>query len=223
MSIPGLEAWLTSAPGRYVLDWEQGQLDAVVADIFGFNALQIGLPQGDFLRANRIPLRQKAGCQGNVDVLCDPSALPFASNSTDLVILPHVLEFSWSNTHAPQSIVRYELQPRDRGTWLVFTHRGMPYANSALMLPGWQGQTNCWCSLNQSHHCQRPRRTSFFVQLPTGGNALHLHSQHGKHMADQKQPKVAHVQCCIRLMFYRSRFTRFSGVRRWDVGRHEEI
>jgi SAM-dependent methyltransferase len=94
MSIPGLEAWLASAPGRYVLDWEQRQLDAVVADIFGFNALQIGLPQGDFLRANRIPLRQKAGCQGAVDVLCDATALPFASNSTDLVVLPHVLEFS---------------------------------------------------------------------------------------------------------------------------------
>jgi SAM-dependent methyltransferase len=94
MSIPGLEAWLASAPGRYVLDWEQRQLDAVVADIFGFNALQIGLPQGDFLRANRIPLRQKAGCQGAVDVLCDLAALPFASNSTDLVVLPHVLEFS---------------------------------------------------------------------------------------------------------------------------------
>lgn len=50
---------------------------------------------------------------------------------------PHVLEFGWSNTHAPQSVVRYELQTKGEGTWLVFTHQGIPYASSALMLPGW--------------------------------------------------------------------------------------
>lgn len=94
MSIPGLDAWLASPTGRYVLDWEQQQLDAVVVDIFGFNALQIGLPQGDFLRANRIPLRQKAGSFGTVDVRCDCAALPFASASIDLVVLPHILEFA---------------------------------------------------------------------------------------------------------------------------------
>ncbi|WP_332689994.1 SRPBCC family protein [Devosia sp.] len=50
---------------------------------------------------------------------------------------PHVLEFSWSNTHAPDSVVRYELEQQGGTTRLVFTHQGMPYANSALMLPGW--------------------------------------------------------------------------------------
>ena len=94
MSIPGLDAWLASPPGHYVLDWEQRQLDGIVADIFGFNALQLGLPQGDFLRANRIPLRQRGGEHGPVDVQCNSTALPFASNSIDLVVLPHILEFS---------------------------------------------------------------------------------------------------------------------------------
>jgi len=93
MSNPGLERWLDSAPGRYVLNWEQLRLDEAVADVFGFNALQIGLPQCDLLRANRIPLRQKAGEAGPVDVLCEAGALPFAANSTDLVVLPHILEF----------------------------------------------------------------------------------------------------------------------------------
>jgi len=50
---------------------------------------------------------------------------------------PHVLEFTWSNTHAPESVVRYELAREGDGTRLVFTHKGMPYENSALMLPGW--------------------------------------------------------------------------------------
>jgi uncharacterized protein YndB with AHSA1/START domain len=50
---------------------------------------------------------------------------------------PKVLEFSWSNTHAPDSTVRYELTPEGAGTRLIFIHQGMPYVNSALMLPGW--------------------------------------------------------------------------------------
>ena len=44
MSIPGLDTWLYSAQGRYVMGWEQRNLDAAVADVFGFNALQLGLP-----------------------------------------------------------------------------------------------------------------------------------------------------------------------------------
>lgn len=93
MSIPGFERWLETAQGRYVLEWEQSLSDAAVADVFGFNALQLGLAQCDFLRGNRIPLRQKAGESGPVDVLCEFPALPFASHSTDLVVLPHILEF----------------------------------------------------------------------------------------------------------------------------------
>lgn len=93
MSIPGLDDWLASPQGEYVLDWEQRKLDSAVADVFGFNAVQLGFPARDFLRANRIPLRQRAGDWGSVDVRCDLTALPFASHSTDLVVLPHVLEF----------------------------------------------------------------------------------------------------------------------------------
>jgi len=93
MSIPGLDAWLQSPQGSYVLEWEQAKIDALVADIFGFHALQLGLPQVDYLRDNRIPLRLKAGESGLVDVGCDLRQLPFASASLDLVVLPHVLEF----------------------------------------------------------------------------------------------------------------------------------
>jgi uncharacterized protein YndB with AHSA1/START domain len=49
---------------------------------------------------------------------------------------PMTLELHWSNGHAPDSTVRYELSPEADGTRLVFTHRKMPYITSALMLPG---------------------------------------------------------------------------------------
>ena len=94
MSIPGLDRWLASAAGRSVLDWEQAQVDRMLTDVFGYHALQIGLQQVNYLRANRIPLRQKGGDTVGGDFLCDFHALPIASNSTDLLVLPHVLEFS---------------------------------------------------------------------------------------------------------------------------------
>ncbi|MFC5301029.1 class I SAM-dependent methyltransferase [Azospira restricta] len=96
MSNAALERWLLSPPGRYVLDWECARIDATVADVFGYNALQLGMPQIDLLAQNRIPFRQRAGLptsDGRIDVNCDLRQLPIAANSIDLVVLPHVLEF----------------------------------------------------------------------------------------------------------------------------------
>ncbi len=50
---------------------------------------------------------------------------------------PTLLEYDWHSDHAPDSIVRWELSPAGDGTRVRFTHLGMPYANSNLMLPGW--------------------------------------------------------------------------------------
>jgi SAM-dependent methyltransferase len=52
-----LPQWLRSPAGQYLLAWEQRHLDHAVADLFGFHALQLGLPQLDALRANRMPHR----------------------------------------------------------------------------------------------------------------------------------------------------------------------
>jgi SAM-dependent methyltransferase len=99
MSIQGFTDWLETPQGRYVLDWELGKCDQLVTDIFGFNAVQLGLPAIDYLRANRMPFRFRSDDgAGLVDVRCNAQFLPFASNSLDLVVLPHVLEFD-DNPH----------------------------------------------------------------------------------------------------------------------------
>jgi SAM-dependent methyltransferase len=100
-----LSEFLCSPPGRYVLNWEQQHLDAAVSDMFGYHALQLGLPELDALRENRMPLRLCASdrlleldsdgaghCQ--VAVVNRYEELPFASQSIDLVVMPHVLEFA---------------------------------------------------------------------------------------------------------------------------------
>lgn len=108
--------WLKSPPGRYLLDWEQSQMDRAVTDIFGYHAAQLGLPQLDALRANRMPHRWVAhdsllvpepvdlptpelaistqSPDRPVALHCDFDALPFPSQSMDLLVLPHLLELS---------------------------------------------------------------------------------------------------------------------------------
>jgi len=104
-SIIALDGWLQTPAGVYVREWEQACLDNLTADIFGFNALQIGMPQLDALAANRMPYQWLADTRvrppaadgvaaRQVAVTLDYAELPFASQSLDLVLLPHVLEFA---------------------------------------------------------------------------------------------------------------------------------
>ncbi|HRM92495.1 MAG TPA: SAM-dependent methyltransferase, partial [Alicycliphilus sp.] len=52
-----LHHWFGTPPGRYLLAWEQERYDELVADIFGYHALQLGMPGLQALRANRMPHR----------------------------------------------------------------------------------------------------------------------------------------------------------------------
>src|SRR5262245_62942859 len=88
-----LSAWLSTPQGTYVLDWELAQYDSAVDDAFGFRAVQVGLPEVDFLRQNRIPFRFSLALEQGARLAADPLQLPLASQSVDLVVLPHVLEF----------------------------------------------------------------------------------------------------------------------------------
>ena len=117
--------FLASPPGRYVLRWEQAHLDRAVADIFGYHAVQLGVPELDTLAENRMPLRlsvsdrlvNESAPSGNgsldpsdpnaapgngsfhpsasrVSVITRFEELPFATQSIDLVVMPHILEFA---------------------------------------------------------------------------------------------------------------------------------
>ena len=86
--------WFETTLGGYVLAREQAYFDETVSDIFGFNALQLGLPQHDLLRASRIPLRFNLDLHPTARLISDFNHLPIASQSIDLALMPHVLEFS---------------------------------------------------------------------------------------------------------------------------------
>jgi SAM-dependent methyltransferase len=104
-----------------VLDWESAQLETALADEFGFNALQLGLPEEDFLRGNRMPLRQILSDSEDTPAHLRASlaCLPIAAQSIDLVILPHVLEFC-AEPHQVLREVERVLIPEGRLFVLVF-------------------------------------------------------------------------------------------------------
>lgn len=101
-----LSAWFATPLGQYFLAFEREYYDRVVADIFGYNALQFGLPDIDLLESSRIPSRWCIGSIGPIALQADFRDLPIASNSVDLVILPHVLEFSADPHQILREVVR---------------------------------------------------------------------------------------------------------------------
>ena len=110
-----MHGWFQTPPGRYLLKWEHEQLEQAVADIFGFHALQLGLPELDALSANRMPHRWIGHQVSSVNVsfLTDFSALPFPPCSLDLVVLPHSLELT-RDPHATLREVERVLVPEGR-------------------------------------------------------------------------------------------------------------
>jgi SAM-dependent methyltransferase len=142
VEIIGLHDWLNTPPGRYMLDWEREQFNDAVADVFGYHALQLGLPEIDTLQANRMPHRwlaseHPAAPNGNgssfisgdvpgdisgvlggearprAAIVTDFCALPFPEASLDLVVLPHTLELN-SEPHATLREVERVLVPEGR-------------------------------------------------------------------------------------------------------------
>ncbi|MFW5432128.1 MAG: class I SAM-dependent methyltransferase [Methylophilaceae bacterium] len=91
------ELWLDTTLGQCLFEHEQQIYDLAVADVFGFHAVQVGLPKVNCLKNSRIPNIIFAG-NDKGHLRCESSYLPFAESSIDLVCLPHALEFS-ENPH----------------------------------------------------------------------------------------------------------------------------
>ncbi len=207
-----LSNWFATPLGAYVLARELGFCDEVVADIFGFNALQLGNAQIDFLRASRMPLRFTVGPEAaaSSEVRLDPTdaeqavdadaarglrgngqapvdtdgngeipahlhgngqapahergngqipahvrgnghlpahvrgrgtELPIATQSMDLVLLPHVLEFA-ADPHQILREVDRVMMPEGRLIVIGFNPWSLWGLRQAL---GRRGEDHPWC------------------------------------------------------------------------------
>jgi SAM-dependent methyltransferase len=136
-----LSEWFETPKGRYLLAWEQAQFDAAVEDVFGFNAVQVELPGLDFMRESRIPLKVRAGLERGCGLRTEPVQLPLASQSIDLLALPHVLEFH-AQPHAILREAERVLMPEGSIVISGFNPLSMWGAKRAL---GWGRREYPWC------------------------------------------------------------------------------
>lgn len=188
-------AWLASPLGQYVLAQEQHFFDAAVADVFGYYALQLELPNVLLLRNNRMPSQWHAGLSHDCDLRCDPAQLPFAAASVDLLVMPHTLDFH-PDPHAVLREAERVLVPEGRlmlsgfnpwSLWgvarLANRRRAMPWQAHFLSLP----RVRDWLALlGFSHHDSR----LYCYAPPLASPALH-----------------ARLRCLD-----------FAGQRRWQLG-----
>lgn len=93
-----LRAWFSSEPGQLLHAGEQALLDAELPRLFGYHLVQVGALGNDkaltFVSriGHHVLIDPEADCL-EAGLLAEPSALPLASDSVDVVVLPHTLEF----------------------------------------------------------------------------------------------------------------------------------
>ncbi|MCK9510646.1 MAG: class I SAM-dependent methyltransferase [Pigmentiphaga sp.] len=124
-AIVRLDTWFLTPPGQYVRQWEQARLDALVEDAFGFVAVQAGLAGFHTLRANRIPFQLCVAADAPEELRAVPrpawhglvagsaEAMPLATQSVDLLVLPHALEYA-QDPHAVLREAERVLVPEGR-------------------------------------------------------------------------------------------------------------
>jgi SAM-dependent methyltransferase len=89
---PGWLAHLGQPVASRLLAWEQAQADALLADVFGYHAVQLGWPELKALRHNRMPHRWQAGAefewpQSN-KALCAPELQNLQSPQSPTTAIP---------------------------------------------------------------------------------------------------------------------------------------
>lgn len=95
-----LNKWFNTPLGKRLLSEETDALQQILPDLFGYHLLQIGSMGTDHhLESSRIMhrciLNQSVQLTDNSysNIYALANALPFAQDSLDVVILPHILEF----------------------------------------------------------------------------------------------------------------------------------
>jgi SAM-dependent methyltransferase len=101
-------AWLKHSYGRLLESAVRVELARILPNLFGYHLLQLGAWDGEnLLEGSRIQHRVIVGACTDADTSCrdlvaDIDTLPIATDSVDVVLLPHALEFNDS----PHDVLR---------------------------------------------------------------------------------------------------------------------
>ena len=143
-----LHQWYRTPLGAQVEADENRQMNEVLSNLFGFYLLFIGHPaQSEWLRSSRVSrcmlmdICHEKTELGSPRFHGQPQALPVASDSLDVIVLPHVLELS-DTPHEVLREVERTLVPE--GHVVVLGFNPFSWWGVWRWLLGWRGQLP-WC------------------------------------------------------------------------------
>jgi SAM-dependent methyltransferase len=97
IDLRALRAWFESPLGRSLQAHELHRLRSALPALYGTLVVQLGRPGSvDLLEASVVPTRvlvDTAGDRDGAGLLAAPEALPFATGTVDLLLLPHTLDY----------------------------------------------------------------------------------------------------------------------------------
>jgi SAM-dependent methyltransferase len=147
-----LRLWYRTVLGRELLAMEQGKLNGVLTELFGYHLVQIGSPAGgDLLGQSRIKHRvildgdgtasDFLPIEGTIQCIAQSQYLPFENDAIDVMVLPHSLEFE-ENPHQILREVERTLIPEGHIIIVGFN----PYSLWGLtrLVIGWRRRPP-WC------------------------------------------------------------------------------
>lgn len=174
-----LESWYRQDQGQYALDQTRKALRRHLETAFGYHILQLGPVRSESLVDSspinhRIYAGDRAG--GQVGLLCEGDEIPLESDSVDVVVAHHCLEFS-PNPHQVLRELQRVLTPqghmllvgfnplslRGLGTSLRRLHRSSPWRAHQ---PVGESRLNDWLRLVG---CE-PNSRSFLCAVPQRGS-----------------------------------------------------
>ena len=135
--------WFSHGFGRWVWAQERRYCRRMAEDAFGFYALQMGHQKHPVLR--RSPVRNYAviGIGGGCTIVADWTALPFADESVDFVLLAHALESSTM----PHAVLRESVRIlRPQGKLLLIGFNPWSLLGARMATMPWRSR---WISLGR--------------------------------------------------------------------------
>lgn len=188
-----LQQWYREPLGQQLLQREQELLGELLSGLFGYHLLQLGDAVGEgMLASSRIPHRMVmvddtaliGGVNRGVEYLRgNTDQLPLATDSLDVVVLPHLLEFE-RHPHQVLREVERVLIPEGHVVILCFNPFGL--FGLRRLLQGWRDEAP-W-----SGHFYTPLRLKDWLSLLGFDTVLLRHYFH--------RPPLQHQQTMARLM-----------------------
>jgi SAM-dependent methyltransferase len=190
---PALRAWFETDLGRAVLAAETHLIERSLTNCFGYHLLQLGIDSSlDFYRDCRVQRCFKAGPvrpapaasdRHAAFVQCNLEELPFETDSLDVVVAHHVLEFA-ADPHAMLRELYRVAVPE--GRVLIVGFNPWSLLGARMVMGRWKSKSvwrNHWLSASRMHDWLQllgfaVERTEFGFHRPPLHRAAHWAGEH---------------------------------------------